>query len=109
LLSLSKFLGNSAEVGEGEEEEILDDSEENILYIVGFGTLLIKGGTLSKLVEKLCDHLHKDENYETDFVMTLTYFTTPMDLLNELKIKFDTKPEVDPLWRAKALLSNRTK
>eukprot|EP01102_Stenamoeba_stenopodia_P005248 TRINITY_DN157_c0_g1_i2.p1 TRINITY_DN157_c0_g1~~TRINITY_DN157_c0_g1_i2.p1 ORF type:complete len:570 (-),score=151.64 TRINITY_DN157_c0_g1_i2:2335-4044(-) len=109
LLSLSKFLGNSAAVADGEEEEILDDSEDNILYIVGFGTLLIKGGTLSKLVEKLCDHLHKDENYENDFLMTLTYFTTPTELLNELKIRFDTKPEVDPLWRAKALLSNRTK
>jgi hypothetical protein len=58
ILNLAKFLGICSDPT-SDAEEILDDSEEGMLYIVGFGSLAVKGGTFSKLVEKLCDHLNK--------------------------------------------------
>eukprot|EP01102_Stenamoeba_stenopodia_P008684 TRINITY_DN2525_c0_g2_i5.p1 TRINITY_DN2525_c0_g2~~TRINITY_DN2525_c0_g2_i5.p1 ORF type:complete len:1455 (+),score=458.01 TRINITY_DN2525_c0_g2_i5:2598-6962(+) len=106
LLGLMKFLGGNDEVT---KEEVLDDSEEGILYNIGFGSLVIKGGTLQKLVEKICDSLYKDENFTDEFLDSFNYFTTPQEVLQLVSKQFDILPEVDPLWAQNSQQQNRIK
>jgi len=93
---------------EVEEEDFLDtndypfdedDHPDNIRYVKedaeneDLGTRpedppLIKGGTLSKLVEKVTPTEYSDTNYLMDFILTFRSFTTSRELLSLLIKRF---------------------
>ena len=71
-----------------------DDSEKNILFT---GDVLddrpvIKAATLEKLVERLTYEKYPDPDYTQAFLLTYRTFTSPNELLNILKARYNIKP-----------------
>jgi son of sevenless-like protein len=55
----------------------------------------VKGGTLTKLIERLSYHNHVDTNYLFTFLMTYRSFTTPHAFLDALLLRYNITPETE--------------
>lgn len=76
-----------------EEIAFLDDNPEGlILDTEPSGKRIVKGGRLTKLVERLTYHLSPDNEYMAAFIMTHHSFTTSSDLLDLLIRRYDITP-----------------
>eukprot|EP01104_Vermistella_antarctica_P018091 TRINITY_DN6594_c0_g1_i1.p1 TRINITY_DN6594_c0_g1~~TRINITY_DN6594_c0_g1_i1.p1 ORF type:complete len:1512 (+),score=324.59 TRINITY_DN6594_c0_g1_i1:100-4536(+) len=87
------------------------DSEDNIQFEEENTSAMpkVKGGTLEKLVERVTYPDYPDPNYQLAFLLTYRSFTTPTELLELLRLRYDLpkpdglKDEDEKDWKAKHL------
>ncbi len=76
-----------------DQVKLLDDGLEGlVLETAKDGKEIVKGGRLTKLVEKLADHNYVDPEYRTAFLLTYPSFTNALDLLDLLMKRYDIGP-----------------
>jgi son of sevenless-like protein len=77
------------------EEEESDEEEDIILTQQDAKSKEkeVKGGTLTKLIERLSYHKHVDTNYLFTFLMTYRSFTTPHAFLEALILRYNITEE----------------